>query len=217
MISNWQSVVPFFAEHKHEALLAQVAEMRQHATIFPAQENILRIFDMLDPDAVRIVILGQDPYHGAGQAHGLSFSVPEGVKIPPSLRNIFKEITTDVYEGEKQVFSNDLTRWATQGVFLLNATLTVEESKAGSHKDLGWQGLTDQVVKAISDSCQHVVFILWGAHAQKKKGVIDLTKHLVLESAHPSPLSAHNGFFGSRPFSKANAYLTEHGFDPIKW
>jgi uracil-DNA glycosylase len=167
--------------------------------------------------AVKVVLLGQDPYHGPGQAQGLAFSVPEEVKAPPSLRNIFKEIEADVYGGESQEFSTDLTRWAKQGVLLLNTILTVEAKKAGSHKNLGWQPLTDQIVEQLSLKREHLVFMLWGAQAKAKRDLVAQDNHLILEAAHPSPFAAHHGFFGSHHFSQANDYLTVHGLTPIVW
>ena len=187
----------------------------RHAPIYPPQELIFNAFTLCPFDAVRVVILGQDPYHGAGQAHGLCFSVQEGVRIPPSLRNIYKELRDDLGVPLRQ--SGDLTPWAKQGVLLLNATLTVESGKAGSHQGLGWEQFTDAVIKKLSDEKEHLVFILWGKYAQNKGKMIDTTRHLVLTAAHPSPLSAYHGFFGSKPFSKANAYLREHGMNSIPW
>lgn len=184
------------------------------ATVYPHPTNLFRAFDLTPFDQVKVVILGQDPYHGPKQAHGLSFSVTEGVRNPPSLQNIFKEIESDI--GEKPS-SGDLTRWAKQGVLLLNATLTVRAASAGSHQGKGWERFTDAVIKKLSDEREHLVFILWGNYARGKKSLIDWEKHCVIESPHPSPFSAHNGFFGSKPFSKANAYLAEQGIEPIDW
>jgi len=161
------------------------------------------------------VILGQDPYHGPGQAHGLSFSVQEGVDIPPSLRNIFKEIKSDL--GIPAPNHGSLQHWADQGVLLLNATLTVEEGNAGSHQRKGWERFTDTAIKVVSEHCNNVVFMLWGSYAQKKIELIDTAKHCILQAAHPSPLSAHRGFLGCKHFSKANEYLKEHGKKPIDW
>jgi uracil-DNA glycosylase len=161
------------------------------------------------------VIIGQDPYHGEGQAHGLSFSVPKGVKPPPSLRNIYKEIEAEY--GVKMPSSGDLTGWAAQGVLLLNATLTVEAGNAGSHQKKGWEDFTDAIIRIVNEKCEHVVFMLWGSYAQKKGAHIDRTKHLVLESVHPSPLSAHRGFLGNGHFKSANEYLAKHGRTPIDW
>lgn len=183
--------------------------------IFPKATEYFYALDMTPLDKVEVVILGQDPYHGTGQAHGLSFSVKEGVRLPPSLQNIYKEIESDL--GIKVLRSGDLTRWAKQGVLLLNAVLTVEQDKAASHQGKGWEKFTDLIVATVNEHCKNVVFILWGAHAQKKASFVDRKKHLVLESVHPSPLSAHRGFLGSKPFSKANAYLKAHGKKEIDW
>lgn len=183
--------------------------------VFPPPKLIFNAFDHCPYDAVKVVILGQDPYHGPGQAHGLSFSVPEGVRIPPSLSNIYKEIQNDI--GTKPPRSGNLERWADQGVLLLNATLTVEAGNAGSHQGLGWEQFTDKVIEKLASEKEHVVFMLWGRYAQDKGKHIDYTKHLVLQAAHPSPLSAHSGFFGCKHFSKANRYLTKHGLEPIVW
>lgn len=184
-------------------------------TIYPPGKEIFKAFDHCDFDHVKVVIIGQDPYHGAGQANGLCFSVKEGVRMPPSLVNIFKEIKGDL--GKPIPGSGDLDRWAKQGVLLLNATLTVRASSPGSHQNRGWEPFTDAVIKKISDDKQHVVFLLWGAYAQKKGEVIDRSKHLVLMSAHPSPFSADRGFFGCRHFSKANEYLKSKGIGEIDW
>lgn len=182
---------------------------------FPAPQHIFRAFELCPFEDVSVVILGQDPYHGAGQAHGLCFSVSEGVRIPPSLQNIYKELHTDL--GVPLSLSGDLTRWAVQGVLLLNATLTVREGQAGSHQDIGWETFTDAIIKKISDEKKGVVFILWGRYAQSKEGLIDATKNLILKAPHPSPLSAYTGFFGSKPFSKTNTYLEQHHKKPIIW
>jgi uracil-DNA glycosylase len=185
-------------------------------TVYPHPKNIFKAFELTPFDAVKVVILGQDPYHGKGQAHGLSFSVADGVRKPPSLQNIFKEVESDT--GQKpNAQSGDLTRWATQGVLLLNATLTVAGGAAGSHQGKGWEQFTDAVIKTLSDEKEHLVFILWGNYAKQKGAHIDRTKHCVIESAHPSPFSAYNGFFGSKPFSKANDYLESISETPIDW
>lgn len=184
-------------------------------TIYPAAKNYLNALDLVDLKNVKVVILGQDPYHGPGQAHGLSFSVPEGVRFPPSLLNIFKELKADL--GKEMPTSGNLERWAKQGVLLLNAVLTVEESKAAAHQGKGWEKFTDKIIEVVNRECDHVVFILWGAYAQKKGAIVDRKKHLVLESVHPSPLSSHRGFFGSKPFSKANTWLESQGVKPINW
>jgi uracil-DNA glycosylase len=187
----------------------------QDQTIYPPGKEIFRAFDSCDLEQVKVVILGQDPYHGPNQANGLCFSVRDGVRMPPSLVNIFKEIHADL--GKPMPASGDLGRWAEQGVLLLNATLTVRAGTPGSHQNKGWEAFTDAVIKAISDQRENVVFLLWGAYAQKKGEVIDRTKHLVLMSPHPSPFSADRGFFGCKHFSKANAYLKSKGLKEIDW
>ena len=184
-------------------------------TVYPPGQLIFNAFDKCPFENVKVVILGQDPYHGPGQAHGLCFSVREGVAFPPSLINIFKEIHNDL--GISRPDSGDLERWAEQGVLLLNATLTVRAAQAGSHQNKGWEQFTDEVVRLVAKEKNNVVFILWGSYAQRKGETIDRTKHLVLESPHPSPLSASRGFFGNKHFSKANAYLVEHGMKPVEW
>ncbi|MFA5877079.1 MAG: uracil-DNA glycosylase [Candidatus Paceibacterota bacterium] len=186
------------------------------SSIYPHPKNIFRAFDLCPFNSVKVVILGQDPYHGAGQANGLSFAVESTVRPPPSLQNIFKEIQSDI--GKPLVHTDgDLSRWATQGVLLLNATLTVQANTAGSHQGKGWEEFTDAVIRVLSEEREHIVFILWGNYAKAKGGHIDRTKHLVIESPHPSPFSAFSGFFGSKPFSKTNSYLTEHGATSIDW
>jgi len=183
--------------------------------IYPPGKEIFRAFDKCPFNEVKVVIIGQDPYHGPGQANGLCFSVKDGIVMPPSLKNIFKEIEDDL--GKPFPKSGNLERWAEQGVLLLNATLTVQANTAGSHQKKGWEEFTDAIIKHISDEKDHVVFILWGAYAQKKGSVIDTKKHLVLQSAHPSPFSAYNGFFGNKHFSKTNAYLKSVGKKEIEW
>jgi uracil-DNA glycosylase len=188
----------------------------QEGKVYPAPKNIFRAFDLCPFDKVKVVILGQDPYHGTGQANGLAFAVNENEAAPPSLQNIFKEIQSDL--GKPLVHtSGDLSRWAEQGVLLLNATLTVRAHTAGSHQEKGWEQFTDAVIKALSEEREHLVFILWGNYAKAKGAHIDRTKHLVLESPHPSPFSAASGFFGSKPFSKTNEYLVAHDEAPIDW
>lgn len=188
----------------------------QSATVYPPPKFIFRAFELTPFDQVKVVILGQDPYHGIGQANGLCFAVNQGVRFPPSLQNIYKEIETDL--GHPAHFRDgDLEEWAKQGVLLLNATLTVKASSPGSHQNVGWELFTDAVVKVLSEQKENLVFILWGAYAQKKGAVIDTSKHLVIKSAHPSPFSAYSGFFGSKPFSKCNEYLFSHGELPIEW
>lgn len=184
------------------------------ATIYPHPKNIFKAFELTPFEEVKVVILGQDPYHGAGQAHGLSFSVEEGVRNPPSLQNIFKELRADVGGAPS---GGDLSGWARQGVLLLNATLTVRAGQAASHQGKGWECFTDAVIHTLSSERNHLVFVLWGNYARSKKKLIDASKHLIIESPHPSPLSAHAGFFGTKPFSRANEYLTAHGATPIDW
>ena len=216
-MDSWIKAIPFFCDGHDRPLLDRVVGLRESQSIFPAQNEIFRALQLTSFDHVKVVLLGQDPYHGAGQAHGLAFSVPDGVKTPPSLRNIFKEICADIYEGADRAMLTDLSRWANQGVLLLNATLTVAEGKAGSHQHLGWQTLTDQIVATLSTERQQLVFLLWGAHAQRKGILVDRDRHLVLETVHPSPLSAYRGFFGCRHFSRTNAYLRQCANDPIIW
>jgi len=191
------------------------AEKQQQKTIYPPGPLIFNAFQATPFDNVKVVILGQDPYHNPGQAHGLSFSVPQGIQPPPSLVNIFKEIHSDL--GLPIPRHGNLEQWAHQGVLLLNASLTVLANQPMSHSKIGWHHFTDDVIKLISEKKEHVVFILWGRFAQGKEELIDTSKHLVIKSAHPSPLSAHNGFFGSKPFSKANAWLESKGIEPINW
>ncbi len=183
--------------------------------VYPPGKYIFNAFDKCPFDNLKVVILGQDPYHGPGQAHGLCFSVPEGIDFPPSLQNIFKEIHDDL--GIALPANGNLERWAEQGVFLLNATLTVRAHQAGSHQKKGWEEFTDSVIRLIAREKNHVVFMLWGAYAQQKGAYIDKQKHLVLQSPHPSPLSAYRGFLGNRHFSKANDYLSANGITPINW
>jgi uracil-DNA glycosylase len=188
----------------------------QDEVVYPPPKYILRAFDLTPFEKVEVVILGQDPYHGARQANGLCFAVEEGVSLPPSLQNIFKEIESEFGQKIKNR-SGDLARWAKQGVLLLNATLTVRASLAGSHQGRGWEEFTDAAINALSREREHVVFMLWGNYAKRKGERIDRTKHLVLESAHPSPFAARSGFFGNGHFKKANEYLIEHGKAPIDW
>ena len=189
-------------------------EYRQ-ATVYPSGPNIFNAFAHCPFDRVKVVIIGQDPYHEPGQAHGLCFSVQDGTPFPPSLQNIFKEITDGL--GRPRPTSGDLTRWADQGVLLLNATLTVRAHRAGSHQGHGWETFTDAVIRCLNAERQHLVYMLWGAYAQKKGASIDTSRNLVLTSPHPSPLSAHRGFFGNRHFSRANDYLVALGESPIDW
>lgn len=188
--------------------------------VYPRPAFIFRAFELTPFDKVKVVILGQDPYHGVGQANGLSFAVPPGVRLPPSLQNIFKELESDLkpsQQGRTLLKTGDLERWAKQGVLMLNATLTVRAATPGSHQNRGWEQFTDAVIKALNDTCEHLVFILWGNYAKQKGAHIDRAKHMVIESPHPSPFAAHAGFFGSKPFSKANKYLEEQGKKPIDW
>lgn len=188
---------------------------RKSGKVFPKTEDVFNALHLTPCREVRVVILGQDPYHNDGQAMGLSFSVPHGVTLPPSLQNIYKELYADI--GKEIPKTGDLTSWAKQGVLLLNAVLTVRAHQASSHQGKGWEEFTDAVLKAVNNKPEHVVFILWGGFARKKKALIDTTKHTVIESAHPSPLSAYNGFFGSKPFSKTNQALEVHNQKPIDW
>lgn len=220
---SWKKVLEEeFGKPYFEQLTRFVKDEYKKGTVYPPPKNIFRAFDLCPFNNVEVVILGQDPYHGAGQANGLSFAVADGVRLPPSLQNIFKEIDNDLGLPEQgstllKNRSGDLARWATQGVLLLNATLTVRGSTPGSHQGKGWEAFTDAAIKALSDKREHLVFILWGNYARQKGAHIDRAKHLVLESPHPSPFSAHNGFFGSKPFSKANEYLKKHGKKEIDW
>lgn len=200
------------------AFAATAAFTRKEYTageVYPPASRIFAAFDACPFPEVKVVILGQDPYHGPGQANGLSFSVNPGVRFPPSLLNIFKEVSADT--GAPIPVDGDLSRWARQGVLMLNATLTVAANHAGSHQGHGWEQFTDAVIKRLSDRREHLVFILWGSYAIRKSELIDQSRHLILTSPHPSPLSAHRGFFGNHHFSRANAYLQAHGAMPIVW
>jgi uracil-DNA glycosylase len=190
-------------------------EIKQKKQIYPTPAEYFAAFNHTPIDKVKVVIIGQDPYHGEGQAHGLCFSVRPGVDVPPSLQNIFKELITDV--GFKKPGHGCLTEWADQGVLLLNATLTVQASQAGSHQKKGWEEFTDAAIRYLNEEREHIVFMLWGSYAQKKGEIIDRKKHLVLTAPHPSPLSAHRGFLGCQHFSKANTYLVKQGLKPIDW
>lgn len=216
MEPSWKAVLKdeFEADYFKE-LSKKVREAYLSKTVYPPPKYVFNAFALCPFDKVQVVILGQDPYINPGQAHGLSFSVPDGIKPPPSLLNIYKEIKNDL--GKEVPASGNLEHWARQGVLLLNATLTVYAGASNSHQDWGWHHFTDAVIKKISEEKAHVVFILWGRNAQNKASLIDGNKHLILKSAHPSPLSAHNGFFGSRPFSQTNNYLKTHGQEPIDW
>ncbi len=205
-----------FGKVYFKELTTFVKEEYKTGTVYPPPKNIFRAFDLTPFNKVEVVILGQDPYHGEAQANGLSFAVAEGVKLPPSLQNIFKELSADSGKPLENK-SGDLSRWAEQGVLLLNATLTVRGSTSGSHQGKGWEMFTDAAIKALSEQREHLVFILWGNYARQKGAHIDRAKHCVIESPHPSPFSAYNGFFGSKPFSKTNQYLTSVGKKPINW
>lgn len=208
LASEWEK--PYFKE------LTDFVRAEYGTTqVFPPARQIFAAFDATPFDKVKVVILGQDPYHDVGQANGLCFSVNSGVALPPSLVNIYKELHDDL--GIEPPASGDLSRWARQGVLLLNATLTVRAHQAGSHQNRGWEQLTDEAIMRLATRRDHLVFILWGAYAQRKGAFINRMKHLVLTSAHPSPLSAYRGFFGSRPFSRANQYLASHGIEPVDW
>lgn len=214
--ASWKEALDKTFEQKtFKDLVAFVKDEYASTKVYPPGKEIFKAFAHCPLDSVKIVILGQDPYHGLGQAHGLSFSVKPGVPFPPSLLNIFKEIETDL--GKPMPSDGDLTRWADQGVFLLNATLTVRAHQAGSHQKKGWEEFTDEVIRTISDRRENVVFLLWGAYAQKKSVLIDAKKHLILKAPHPSPLSSYRGFFGCKHFSKANEYLTANGKKPVDW
>lgn len=214
---SWQAVIghTFEQPYMQELRAFLTAQKATGKTIYPPGAQIFNAFNHTAFDKVRVVIIGQDPYHGPGQAHGLCFSVPEGIKPPPSLVNIYKELHSDL--GVTIPDSGDLTAWADQGVLLLNATLTVQAANAGSHQNKGWETFTDTVIQTLNDQCEDIAFVLWGSYAQKKGAIIDTSKHYVIKSPHPSPLSAHRGFFGSKPFSKINAYLEQQGQEPIHW
>jgi uracil-DNA glycosylase len=213
---SWKNALREEFQSGYFAALKQfLVEERSRYTIYPPGPKIFNAFDSTPLHKVKVVILGQDPYHGKGQAHGLCFSVPQGIKPPPSLVNIFKEIQADTVlplPGH-----GNLEAWTKQGVMLLNATLTVRAASAGSHQNKGWEQFTDQVIRIISGQRNHVVFLLWGRYAQAKETLIDQNKHLVLKAAHPSPFSAHNGFFGCRHFSKTNTFLESKGLEPVDW
>lgn len=204
-----------FEKEYFQELVSFVKAEYEHKCIYPPGSLIFSAFDHCSFDDVKVVIVGQDPYHGPGQANGLCFSVADGIRHPPSLQNIFKELQNDL--GQPVPESGNLEKWANQGVLLLNATLTVEASMAGSHQKKGWETFTDAVLEVVSMKKDNIVFILWGAYAQKKGEFLDENKHLILKSPHPSPFSAHSGFFGSKPFSKTNQYLTSKGLTPINW
>jgi len=218
--ASWKKVLEVeFGKEYFKELRKFVKGEYHHAIVYPPPKNIFRAFELTPFDKVEVVILGQDPYHGPKQANGLCFAVGEGVPLPPSLQNIFKELSEDCSLAFEALAKKggSLEDWAKQGVLLLNATLTVRAHKAGSHQGKGWEEFTDAVVHSLNEKKEHLVFILWGNYARQKGAHIDRKKHLVIESAHPSPFSAAHGFFGSKPFSKANAYLEKNGKKPIVW
>ncbi len=215
--SSWEPIFASLLQQDYMKRLANfLADERKQELVFPPKKLVFNAFMQTPLDEVKVVILGQDPYHDDGQAHGLSFSVPEGIIFPPSLKNIFKELSNDI-SGFHYPLSGDLSKWAAQGVLLLNATLTVRAHQAGSHQNRGWEVFTDAVIQEVSTRLEHVVFVLWGNYAQKKRRLIDEKKHAVLVSAHPSPLSCYRGFFGSGPFSAINRYLSSVGRKPVDW
>ncbi|MDO4669925.1 MAG: uracil-DNA glycosylase [Aerococcus sp.] len=214
--NEWQAhLAPVFASEQYQKLHQFLKQEYATQTIYPDMWHIYEAFKLTPFDQVKVVILGQDPYHGPNQAHGLSFSVNKGVPIPPSLANIYQELASDV--GFKPVSHGNLTEWAEQGVLLLNSVLTVRQGQANSHRGHGWEALTDYAIAELNKQDHQIVFILWGAAAKKKRALIDESKHAVLTSVHPSPLSAYRGFFGSRPFSKTNEILIQSGQTPINW
>ena len=215
--TSWKKVLQKEFDEKYFGELTEFVKSEyKKSTVYPMAKFIFNAFELTPFDKVKVVILGQDPYHGPNQANGLAFSVNDGISLPPSLVNIYKEIESDL--GQKTANKNgNLENWAKQGVLMLNATLTVRAAQAGSHQNKGWEKFTDGVIKILSEQKEGLVFILWGAYAQKKGAVIDESKHLVIKSAHPSPLSAYNGFFGSKPFSQTNTYLIFNNKKPIVW
>ena len=215
-LGDWnERLQPLFDDEKYKKIRGFLIEEYKNHVIYPDMYDIYNCFRYTPFEKLRVVILGQDPYHNVGQAHGLCFSVQDGIKNPPSLENIFKELKSDI--GCPIPNSGNLTKWAKEGVLLMNTSLTVREHQANSHAKCGWAWFTDSVIKLISDQKENVVFILWGGNARSKKPLIDTSKHCILECAHPSPLSAYNGFFGSKHFSKTNEYLISKGLPPIDW
>jgi len=213
---SWQKLLAREFDQEYFRQLSEFVKAEyQKTTVYPLPKFIFNAFDACPVEHVKVVILGQDPYHGPGQANGLAFSVNEGVKVPPSLVNMYKEIESDL--GKKMPATGNLERWARQGVLLLNATLTVRAHQAGSHQNKGWEQFTDAVVKQLSETKSNLVFMLWGSYAKKKGATVNRDRHLVLEAPHPSPLSAYQGFFGCKHFSKTNDYLWMNGIEPIEW
>ena len=215
--ASWKELLsPYLMSKKWKNLNSYLGKEFREKNIYPQQKYVFNIFNKTSFDSLSVVIIGQDPYHGHGQAHGLSFSVPGGITLPPSLKNIYKEIESDL-EIKKDFSNGNLEPWAEQGVFLLNSILTVEENKPSSHANIGWEEFTNFVIRQISDQKEHVIFFLWGNYAQKKGSLIDKSRHLVLETSHPSPLGAYRGFIGCRHFSRANEYLKKHNKSEINW
>ena len=215
---SWKEVLQAEFDKPYFELLTEfVRQEYKTKQIFPPSRLIFNAFDSCPFNKVKVVIIGQDPYHDTGQAHGLCFSVQDGVRVPPSLQNIYKEIESDLGHKSACAPSGNLTRWAEQGVLLLNATLTVEAHRAGSHQNKGWEVFTDAAIQALAQRREHIVYLLWGSYAQRKAAYVNAQKNLILKAAHPSPLSAYNGFFGCRHFSKANHYLQQQGLQPIEW
>ena len=213
---SWKKVLHAeFTKDYFLSLKQFLLDEKSKYTIYPKNRDIFHAYNSMEFHDVKVVILGQDPYHGIGQAHGLSFSVQDGISFPPSLKNIFKELVDDI--GCDYPTSGNLTKWAEQGVLLLNTVLTVRAGEANSHREKGWEYFTDATIRAISENLENVVFILWGRPAQMKEKLIDSSKHFILKAPHPSPLSSYRGFFGSKPFSKTNEYLLAHGKTPINW
>ena len=215
-LGDWNTrLAPLFADERYQKIRQFLIEEYRNHVVYPDMYDLYNCFRFTPFEKLRVVLLGQDPYHNVGQAHGLCFSVKDGVPNPPSLENIFKELQTDI--GCPKPKNGDLTKWANEGVLLMNTSLTVREHQANSHSKCGWAWFTDSVIKLISTQKEHVVFILWGGNARSKKPLIDSSKHYIIECVHPSPLSAYNGFFGSKPFSKTNDYLISNGLPPIDW
>ncbi|WP_314077493.1 uracil-DNA glycosylase [uncultured Granulicatella sp.] len=216
MMTTWDEIL---AEEMHkdyyQELQAFVQKRRAEVRVFPEEKNVFNALELTPFESVKVVILGQDPYHGFGQAHGLSFSVQKGIPLPPSLKNIYKELQDDI--GGDFPTEGDLTHWAKQGVLLLNTVLTVEEGNANSHKGMGWERLTNRLIESLNELKHPVIFILWGKPAQDKEKLITNSNHVILKAPHPSPLSAYRGFFGSKPFSKVNDILIQQGQTPIRW
>ena len=215
-LGDWnERLAPLFEDEKYKKIRAFLIDEYKNHVVYPDMYDLYNCFRYTPLNQLKVVLLGQDPYHEPNQAHGLCFSVQKGVKLPPSLVNIYRELQNDL--GIPPSDSGDLSAWARQGVLLLNTSLTVRAHVANSHSKCGWSWFTDNVIRLISDNKENVVFILWGGNARSKKPLIDKNKHLIIESAHPSPLSAYNGFFGSKPFSKTNEYLQNQGMPPINW